>query len=233
MKRTCLILFLFLLLAGCGNGGTAPPTPAPTLQGVAIGVDQNAIFYNLHRPAPLVVALHAWSYDYQQPTWYNYHELAVQYGWHMIFPDYPSCSHEQIINAVDYAVTHAEIEKIYITGHSGGGHAALLTASKRPDLFTAVSAWCPITDIEAWYNENPNYQGSIENLCDDYYERSPINFLSPDTGVTYYLNHGASDTVVLPHHSLDAATILGIEANIFTGGHEIDYEQAFEQLTGQ
>ncbi len=51
----------------------------------------------------------------------------------------------------------------------GGGHAALLLAARYPELWTAVSAWCPISDIAAWHKQCQDralrYAKDIEQIC--------------------------------------------------------------------
>ena len=61
------------------------------------------------------------------------------------------------------------MKDIYIIGGSGGGHAALLLAARYPELWTAVSAWCPISDIAAWHKQCQDralrYAKDIEQIC--------------------------------------------------------------------
>jgi hypothetical protein len=63
----------------------------------------------------------------------------------------------------------ADPSAIYLLGGSGGGHCSLLLAGRRPDLWTAVSSWCPISDIALWHQEsterNSGYATHIEQAC--------------------------------------------------------------------
>jgi len=52
-----------------------------------------------------------------------------------------------------------------LIGGYGGGYAALLMAGRHPEIWAGVSAWCPISDIEAWYAESKTSQsGYAENI---------------------------------------------------------------------
>ena len=115
-------------------------------------------------PRPLVVCLHTWSYDHRQETYERYAELAQLKNWHMIFPKFrgpnwtpEGCGSELVVSDLEDAVAYVkntvpvDPRRIYLTGGSGGGHCSLLMAARRPDLWTAVSSWCPISDIALWH----------------------------------------------------------------------------------
>jgi len=112
---------------------------------------------------PLVVCLHTWGGNLKQPCDHFLAECRKR-NWHFIFPHFrgPNCNPEacgsdSVVSdlecAVEYMKEHYQVDekRIYLLGGSGGGHAALLMAGRRPDLFCAISAWCPISDIRAWY----------------------------------------------------------------------------------
>lgn len=133
-------------------------------------------------PRPLVVALHTWSFDHTQ---FNpaYGELCKKYDFHLIHPAFrgpnwqkEACGSELVVSDLEDAVAYmkktvnVDEKRIYLVGGSGGGHCSLLMAGRRPDLWTAISAWCPISDIAAWHDECksssfPQYANHIEGAC--------------------------------------------------------------------
>ena len=133
-------------------------------------------------PRPLVVYLHTWSYDHNQGTFKLHSELAAMRNWHMIFPKFrgpnwqpEACGSDLVVSdledAVAYVKSTAAVDpaRIYLNGGSGGGHCSLLMAGRRPDLWTAVSAWCPISDIALWHRQSRErknaYADHIEASC--------------------------------------------------------------------
>lgn len=133
-------------------------------------------------PRPLVVALHTWSADLTQ-SWEHFRSRAEQRNWHLIYPyfrgpnwDRKACGSDLVVSdiesCVEYvkSVANVDDKRIYLVGGSGGGHAALLMAGRAPALWTAVSAWCPISDVKAWHAQckakNREYYKHIESACD-------------------------------------------------------------------
>jgi pimeloyl-ACP methyl ester carboxylesterase len=133
-------------------------------------------------PRPLLVALHTWSCDRYTCSWEHYRSCCEKLDWHVIYPDFrgpntrpEACGSDlvvkDIVSALEYAksVCNVKPDQIYLAGGSGGGHAALLVAGRHPELWTAVSAWCPISDIKAWHKECENhcrvYHDHIELVC--------------------------------------------------------------------
>ena len=162
-------------------------------------------------PRPLVVCLHTWSYDHRQETYQRYAELAQIKNWHMIFPKFrgpnwlpEGCGSEMVVSDLEDAVAYVkntvsvDPARVYLTGGSGGGHCSLLMAGRRPDLWTAVSAWCPISDIALWHAQSKirknSYAGHIEAACGgvpadseaalrEARKRSPLTWLSNAAGI--------------------------------------------------
>lgn len=157
-------------------------------------------------PRPLVVALHTWSYDHTQ---FNsaYGDLCKKYDFHLIHPAFrgpnwqkEACGSELVVSDLEDAVAYmkktvnVDEKRIYLVGGSGGGHCSLLMAGRRPDLWTAVSAWCPISNIAAWHDECksssfPQYANHIASACGgdpatdetaafEAKKRSPLTWLS-------------------------------------------------------
>ncbi|MBQ9336905.1 MAG: prolyl oligopeptidase family serine peptidase [Lentisphaeria bacterium] len=133
-------------------------------------------------PRPLVVCLHTWSATQTQSSHLRYAALAEARKWHFIFPNFrgpnwlpDGCGSDLVVSdledAVAYVKSVAAVDpaRVYLTGGSGGGHCSLLMAGRRPDLWTAVSAWCPISDVARWHQEcrksGRNYADHIESAC--------------------------------------------------------------------
>jgi poly(3-hydroxybutyrate) depolymerase len=105
-------------------------------------------------PAPLMVALHTWNFSIDNQRFQEFEQNAERRNWIYLSPefrgvdDHPeACGSEiaqqDILDAVAWTRSHLKIDdkRIYLWGWSGGGHMALLMASRAPDLWAAVSAW--------------------------------------------------------------------------------------------
>ena len=142
---------------------------------------------------PLLVALHTWSYTFDSFC-DDYAELCRKKNWHLIYPNFrgPNCTPagcgsdlavSDIEDAVEYMRKNYPVDDdhIYLMGGSGGGHFSLLVAGRRPDLFTAISAWCPISDIARWYGESlergNRYAEHIELACSGNPQSDPAAML--------------------------------------------------------
>ena len=114
---------------------------------------------------PLAVCLHTWSYGLEQPCDHFLEQCRIR-NWHFIFPYFrgpnwkpEACGSDLVVSDLVCAVSYmqenyaVDENKIYLVGGSGGGHASLLMAGRKPELFTAISSWCPISDIAAWYRQ--------------------------------------------------------------------------------
>ena len=146
------------------------------------GSMQPAMFYRAAgtEAAPLLVALHTWSCDHTQNC-DDFAKFCILNNWNMIFPEFrgPNCLPEgcgsnYVISDLEDAVAYMKItvnvdlSRTYLVGGSGGGHCSLLMAGRRPDLWTAVSSWCPISDIAAWHSQckgKNGYWEDIESAC--------------------------------------------------------------------
>lgn len=114
---------------------------------------------------PLAVCLHTWSYGLEQDS-AHYLEQCRARNWHFIYPHFrgpnwnpEACGSDLVVSdlecAVAYMKEHYPVDehRIYLIGGSGGGHASLLMAGRKPELWSAVSSWCPISDLGAWYGQ--------------------------------------------------------------------------------
>jgi pimeloyl-ACP methyl ester carboxylesterase len=137
---------------------------------------------------PLIVCLHTWSADIDKQVYYErYVNKCKEYNWHFIFPRFrgpnwlpEACGSDLVVSDLVCAVTYmkqnfnVDETKVFLVGGSGGGHASLLMAGRCPEIFTAISSWCPISDVKAWHGQvkaakkNPlgrSYDNHIEEAC--------------------------------------------------------------------
>jgi poly(3-hydroxybutyrate) depolymerase len=147
------------------------------------GSAQPAAFYDSGTPGskPLLVALHTWSYDFDQEMSIPYAEWCIAHDWLLIAPSFRGPNNrpeaggselaaQDVLDAVAYARRRAlslskrgpsiaqhsgrvDMQRIYLVGVSGGGYMALLMAGRASDLWAGVSAWAPIADLAAWHAE--------------------------------------------------------------------------------
>lgn len=142
---------------------------------------------------PLLVALHTWSTTYTQDYGGEivYSQWAMDHQWHFLHPHFrgqnwksDACGSElavqDIMDAVDavkekYAV---DSNRIYLVGVSGGGHMATLLAGRHPEVWAGVSAWAPISDIQAWWSQREGFALSYHQLRN----RKYANFIEQVVG---------------------------------------------------
>ena len=190
------------------------------------GTPQKMIFYappeaamdKTGAPFPLLVTLHTWSGSYEQGM--GALNEAKRRKWVLVAPDYRGKNHtpqacaseaaiQDVLDAIGHARKSARIDesRIYLFGMSGGGHMALMMAAKAPDLWAAVSAWVPISDLARWHAENVagrlGYAGALEEVCGgapgkpetdrEYHARSPLFFLEAAKGLPLDINAGIHD----------------------------------------
>ena len=206
---------------------------------------QPALFYTpmTKRPVPLLVALHTWSGNYLQKMSIPYAQWCIDKGWVFIHPNFrgpnrnPQATGSElvvadIISAVDYAKTHANVDtsRIYLIGASGGGYTSLLMAARAPDIWAGVSSWVPITNLADWYFEcrslKCGHADDIVKSCGgppgtspavdlQYGKRSPITYLKKAIHLPLDINAGIKDGHhsggVSVSHSLRAFNLVALE----------------------
>ena len=170
-------------------------------------------------PVPLLVGLHSWSTDASYPIpGILFEDWCRKNGWAFLYPDFrgpnrrpEACGSElavqDILDAVAWAKkTHSiDADRVYVAGGSGGGHMALLAAAKAPDVFAAVAAFCPITDLARWHADGlrlkNGYPAMLESSCGgvpekcprEYARRSPLPLLGGVAGPKFYIAAGIHD----------------------------------------
>ena len=183
---------------------------------------QPMMFYKPQRdePRPLLVALHSWSNDYRQKESAIYAEWAIANDWIFIHPNFRGPNNKpeatgselviaDVLSAIDYAKANARVDesRIYAVGWSGGGFLGLLLAGRAPEIWAGVSAWVPISDLNAWYEESrrlgTKYVREIAASCggnpsggaaaDECRKRSPLTYLERARSVAIDINHGIRD----------------------------------------
>ena len=226
------------------------------------GSMQPSLFFeNNGGKKPLLVGLHTWSYDrFNQVA--NFSPLAEEYGFHLLLPNFrgpnlasnPNCTEacgslkakQDIKDAIDYCIENYDIdtENIFLLGGSGGGHMSLLMAGFCPEVFKAVAAFVPITDIEKWNKENQKYSPHILACCGENAEemafRSPISYIDNIAKANVKIFHGKYDPVVPYTHSLNIYNKIfekypdcKVYLDIFDGGHELDKKAAMYWIMSQ
>lgn len=204
-----------------------PESVKPQLDRVRIvstkdGTEQNALW---RQPKgawahPLLVSLHTWSRNFKMgnPQVVDWAEMR---DWAYIAPDFrgpnkrpQACGSDyavqDIVDAVEWAKKHAEIDedRIYLIGGSGGGHMTLLMAGRHPEIWAAVAAACPITDLKKWHEHHApqarrHYADMLEAACEgtpadkpgEYAHRSPMTHLhnAKSAGLKAYVCTGIHD----------------------------------------
>ena len=153
---------------------------------------------------------------------------------------------QDIIDAAKYAeaTCHVDTNRIYLIGASGGGYASLLMAARAPGLWAGVSAWVPISDIYAWWQQktvdspkhyaknieeavggNPDENERVDDaLIDEFYRNQslPPALVKAKRDPLY----GSKTVIFRKAHENTRVTI-------FKGGHEIIHEAALNWLASQ
>ncbi len=215
---------------------------------------------------PLLVGLHSWSFGrFNQQK--NMLPLCRERQWALLLPEFrgpnlaanpralETCgsvlARQDIVDAVDFVLGGYSLapRKIMLLGGSGGGHMALMMAAYRPQLWAAVSAWCPITDLAAWHRQE-RYVQHLEACCGGkpgdsaavnqiYFDKSPVNYAADIARANIFVHHGRFDSSVPYSHTMEL--IAKVEAcspesfffEIFTGKHELRLAPAIAWLETQ
>jgi poly(3-hydroxybutyrate) depolymerase len=129
---------------------------------------------------PLLVVLHTWSSDYQQAGGQTvFAKWCMEQDWHLVHPNFrgpnwtaEACGSDlaaqDVLDAVDHVrstIGFVDENRIHVVGVSGGGHMALLLASRFPQKWAGVSAWAAISDLEQWWKERVGGNKSIRKYA--------------------------------------------------------------------
>lgn len=243
---------LLLSLSSTGQAGADKTWPESIkdirFQSSGDKTDQPALFHaaTSPTPTPLIVFLHQWGGDYKYTGGRPVAQWCIKENWSFIQPDFrgPNVRPEamgsdlvieDIRSAVAYAQANANVDpsRIFLVGASGGGHAALLAASRLPGLFRAASVWVPIVDLVAWHGQCRNtthqqYTKNIEAACGgqlkpgsreeaEAIKRSPAAYLSQVKETIFDINagiHDGHDRGAVPvSHSFSAYNLLADEGD--------------------
>ena len=226
------------------------------------GSMQPSLFYAAkgdHRP--LLVGLHTWSYDRfnQIETMLPY---AERYDFNLLLPEFrgnnlmtnPICTQacgsplakQDIADAIEHCLNAYDIDgdNIFLLGYSGGGMMAMLMAGYTPSRFKAIGAFVPITDLERWAGQNPDYTPHVMACTggdpEEMAKRSPITYIDTIAKANIKLFHGKYDPVVPMSHSIDFYASMQLRypmsrcyLDIFDGEHEMDMDAAFHWFFSQ
>lgn len=233
-----------------------------TVKSTVDGSMQPSLFFeNKGGKKPLLVGLHTWSYDrFNQIE--NFSPLAEKYGFHLLLPDFrgsnlvsnPNCidacgslkAKQDIKDAIDYCIENYDIDvdNIFLLGGSGGGHMALMMAGFCPEYFKAIASFVPITDLNAWNEQNEKYSPHILACCsndtEEMRKRSPMSYIDTIAKANVKIFHGKYDPIVPYTHSLNIYNKIfekypncQVYLDIFDGGHELDKEAAMYWILSQ
>lgn len=264
MSATRLTVPLLLATAALGAGGEPLPEVEgielieTTVTSTADGSEQPVIIgvpdgYDEAQPTPLLVGLHTWSADYRQRA-VPYGLQAAQRGWLLVLPNSrgpnrPSNPHAReaggsiiaqrdIVDARAFMVErfNVDLDRVFITGDSGGGHMTLLMVGKHPELWSAAAAWVPITCLHEWWSTRPGRRpdlvaitggepGDSPQVDFEYARRSPRTFITNLAHVPVLLGHGDRDALIPAEQSWETFRILKDVPrhrtlfHVFSGGH--------------
>ena len=234
-----------------------------TYLSAADNTQQPMMFYSPQRnePRPLLVGLHSWSETYQQRESVIYAEWAIANDWIFIHPNFRGANTKpqatgselvigDVLSAIDYAKAHTRVDesRIYAVGWSGGGYLGLLLAGRQPEIWAGVSAWVPISDLNAWYQESrrlgTKYVSHIEASCggkptgegaaaSECRKRSALTYLERAASVPIDINHGIRDgrnnnDPVPISQSLRAFNLLAAPPDRFTEEQIVFFTREFQ-----
>lgn len=203
-------------------------------------------------PSTLLVHLHAWSSNKEEclgwPQLYaiqNCVWVCPNFGGQNNHPEgagHPA-QMERIKRVIDKArAEYTTIERVILLGYSGGGYVSLMFLGTYPQMVDGFSVWLNIHSLQDWWNENPGHRAEIEACLggppagreEQYLARSPKGVLAGVSGKAGYINSGALDTEVLPHHQAESFNMLAeknaVTFRSFDGGHMFQVDVAVQQI---
>jgi dipeptidyl aminopeptidase/acylaminoacyl peptidase len=195
-------------------------------------------------------------------------EIHARTGWSVLSPDFrganlkenprarQACAspvaRQDVIDAVDAVIRRYALTPpaIFLRGGSGGAHMALMMAAYAPKLWTAVCAWCPVTDFSdrgIWAKfdrpgrRQADFREHVRVCCGtDIRSRAPIGHIDAVAQATVYLFHGKHDPA-LPFRTQSLAFYNKLikrhpdaecYLSIFNGGHEARLDETLRVFEG-
>ena len=255
-------------------GAELPEIPGLTLTELRLpssvdGVEQPVVVgvpdgYDGAEPVPLLVGLHTWSAGYLQRV-LPYGTQAAQRGWLVVLPHFRGpnttrnptpaqaggsiLAQHDIVDARRHMIEHynVDLDRVYLTGDSGGGHMTMLMAGKHPDLWSAAAAYVPVTDLREWWEVQNGYAVQVEAVTGgrpgdspeidfEYLRRSPRTFMTNLAHVPVLLAHGDRDGSIpveqtwRTFRTLDAVPRHRTLLHVFSGGHVANHPEALDWL---
>lgn len=201
-------------------------------------------------PVPLLVSLYGLG-ETMTDGWKRYAMEANARGWLLLVPDQRQNTispavRQDIMDAVHWVKDYYNVDssRIYLAGVSMGGNKALVMAAQFPQVFAAVVAHRPITNLSQWYYETTPFRrgwleaelgGKPNEAPFEYQRRSPYSQVQNLRHVPVALTHGTLDTIVPVTHSISMyeALIANQAEHVsfypYEGGHSDDgpYDSAW------
>ncbi len=224
------------------------------------GSAEPSLLWSPVKPSALVVGLHTWSAD-RFNQWNAMQPICGERNWALLLPEFrgpnltdnpratqaggSALACRDIVDATREAQRRLDLgsRPVFLHGGSGGGHMGLMTAAREEFEWTAVSSWCPITDLAAWHGQNPAYSAHIASVCGgapgaeteaQYRDRSPIFYAEILANKNLLLSHGRHDRSVPFSHSwllaqkIETHNPENFYFQIFDGSHECHHSVAFD-----
>jgi hypothetical protein len=235
-------------------GGSFTLTPVPhALQLKSVG-DEPYYESLVGAPRTALIHLHAWSGDLNECLATPEYAGIDDCVW--VCPNFGGLNNhpqgaghpaqmERIKRVIDKVQADYAPDRVILVGGSGGGYSCLMVLGVYPGLAQGASIWVPPHDLAAWYWESPNFRESLDACFGGspsgreaaYLERSPKGVLANARDCIVYVNGGALDDQIHPHHAADAVTQLsgrpGVSVHYDAGpnrGHVIDRPVAVIQI---
>ncbi|WP_020529803.1 prolyl oligopeptidase family serine peptidase [Flexithrix dorotheae] len=101
-------------------------------------------------------------------------------------------------------------KKIYLTGHSMGGHASWYLGATYPDYWSAIAPCAGYAELHEWIKYQPKHNTEIQRMFIRANNPQSTKLLASNYlhyGV--YVNHGDADPVVSVEHAREMRNILG------------------------
>jgi len=224
------------------------------------GSNEAVLFIPGKRGAPLVVCLHHWSAG-KEVEIDKIRKIHARTGWSVLAPEFrgpnlkenprarQACASrlakQDVLDAVDAVIKRYKLKSahVFLTGGSGGAHMALMMAGYAPKRWTAVCAWCPVTQLRdkgIWAKfdvpgrRHADYWAHVRACCGSAIQsRAPVGHIDRIAKATVHIFHGKYDRA-LPVRTQSLAFYNQLIARhpdakcylkIFNGGHESDLDE--------